>query len=56
MIQDRLANDLEEYYKLVNGNILTFSWKIFANFLITKGWVDKISINEQHEKENHDQA
>jgi len=41
IMKDILSKDLEEYHKLVNQKIETFSWKIFAGFLLSKGWENK---------------
>ena len=37
-LRDKLEKDIEEYHRLVRGDMLCFSWKIFADFLITKGY------------------
>lgn len=37
-LRNDLAKDIEEYHSLVNQDIKTFSWKIFADFLLSKGW------------------
>ncbi len=41
IMTDILAKDLEEYHKLVNQKLETFTWKIFAGFLLSKGWTHK---------------
>lgn len=38
MLQKELAENIEEYHRLVNQKMETFSWHIFAGFLLSKGW------------------
>lgn len=43
MLKNALAEHMEEYHKLVHRKIETFSFKIFAGFLLSKGWTHKDS-------------
>jgi len=43
MLKNALAENIEEYHKLVHQKIETFTFKIFAGFLLSKGWTHKDS-------------
>lgn len=43
MLRKALAEDIEEYHRLVNQKMETFSWDVFAGFLLSKGWTHKNS-------------
>lgn len=36
---ERMAIDIENYHHLVHQGTKTFSWKIFAGYLIARGWM-----------------